>query len=70
MYAIARRYGTTVEEIMNLNNLTTCFSIGQILQIPTSVVTPPLLLIRSKKEIIYMILLEDMDNSRRNNENK
>lgn len=37
LYAIARIYGTTQQEIMNLNNLTSnLLSIGQVLKIPTS----------------------------------
>ena len=37
LYAIARTYGTTQQEIMNLNNLTSnLLSIGQVLKIPTS----------------------------------
>ena len=37
LYSIARAYGTTQQEIMNLNNLTNnLLSIGQILKIPTS----------------------------------
>lgn len=36
LYSIARSYNTTVEEIMNANNLTTTIlSVGQILKIPT-----------------------------------
>ena len=35
LYAIARMYGTTQQEIMNLNNLTSnLLSIGQALKIP------------------------------------
>lgn len=37
LYSIARTYGTTQQEIMNLNNLTSnLLSIGQVLKIPTS----------------------------------
>ena len=37
LYAIARTYGTTQQEIMNLNNLTSnLLSIGQVLKIPAS----------------------------------
>lgn len=37
LYAIARTYSTTQQEIMNLNNLTSnLLSIGQVLKIPTS----------------------------------
>ena len=37
LYAIARTYGTTQQEIMNLNNLTSnLLSIGQIIKVPTS----------------------------------
>lgn len=37
LYAIARKYNTTQQEIMNLNNLTSnLLSIGQILKVPTS----------------------------------
>jgi len=37
LYSIARNYGTTQQEIMNLNNLTSnLLSIGQVLKIPTS----------------------------------
>ena len=44
LYRIAREFNTTVQEIRNLNNLTTdVLSIGQILLIPTSSndITPP-----------------------------
>lgn len=37
LYSIARTYGTTQQEIMNLNNLTSnLLNIGQVLKIPTS----------------------------------
>lgn len=37
LYSIARTYGTTQQEIMNLNNLTSnLLSIGQVLKVPTS----------------------------------
>ena len=40
LYSIARTYGTTQQEIMNLNNLTSnLLSIGQVLKIPTSTET-------------------------------
>ena len=38
LYSIAKKYNTTVNDIVNLNNLTsTVLSIGQELTIPTSV---------------------------------
>lgn len=41
LYAIARKYNTTVDEIKTLNNLTTNnLSIGQILRIPTTTIEP------------------------------
>lgn len=41
LYSIARSYNTTVEEIMNANNLTTTIlSVGQILKIPTEIDIP------------------------------
>ena len=37
LYSIAQKYGTTVDELKSLNNLTTnLLSVGQILKIPTS----------------------------------
>ncbi len=42
LYSVAREYGTTVTEIMEINNLTTTLlSIGQVLKIPTGVDTTP-----------------------------
>ncbi len=36
LYKIAQTYGTTVTELINLNNLkTTILSIGQVLEIPS-----------------------------------
>ena len=38
MYSIAKRYNTTVSEIMKLNNLTsTALKLGQKLKLPTTV---------------------------------
>ena len=43
LFSLASRYGTTVNEIKRLNNLTSdVLSIGQQLQIPITAVTPPL----------------------------
>lgn len=40
LYAIARNYNTTVNEIMNYNNLkSNLLSVGQVLKIPTSINT-------------------------------
>jgi len=42
LYSIARKFNTTVNDIKNLNNLTSNnLSIGQILQIPSSITTSP-----------------------------
>jgi LysM repeat protein len=42
LWGIARKYSTTVDEIMNLNNLTsTTLSIGQKLKIPETIIVPP-----------------------------
>lgn len=50
LYSIARAYNTTVEDIMNLNNLTTTLlQIGQELQIPTKPTIPEEIIIHIVK---------------------
>ena len=42
LYSLARRYGTTVETLMKLNNIKTPdLRIGQVLRLPTSAGSPP-----------------------------
>lgn len=41
LYAIAREYNTTVQELMKINNLTSnLLSLGQVLKVPTTSVSP------------------------------
>ena len=43
LYSIAKKYNTTVNELMKFNNLTSnVLSIGQRIKIPTPGVTPPI----------------------------
>ena len=41
LYAIAREYNTTVQELMKINNLTSnLLSLGQVLKVPTTSPSP------------------------------
>ena len=56
LYKIAQQYNTTVNELKNLNNISSnLLSIGQVLKIPSSTIEPPITYTVKRGDSLYKI---------------